>query len=198
MLSKSPTWFEEPEDQHLLAYKLAQSILHLQATPWLPTTWRLQSISLLDQDDFDDDGFPNALRTLRITLDVPDNAGNQQPTVTGSTPGVDESVDIYQQFGVRNIMLFNLGIALLEIEHKKPLADLKQKDQTDIIAARRLVAQPLTEVGKQYRDLARKCLDCNFGCDDSDLKSEELQRAVYSHVVRRLKKLVDNYTGSGN
>lgn len=127
MLEKSPAWFGEPEDQHLLAYKLASSVLHLHATPWLSDTWQLHNISLLDQADFDDDGLPNALRTLHVTLDIPPTTAHHQSNTPVQTSRIDNDLEIYQQFGVRNIVLFNLGAALLEIEHRDAIANLKEK-----------------------------------------------------------------------
>lgn len=178
-LNEALDWFKDPTDMYELGLRLATAVLHLHATPWLPGTWRLNSISLLHADE------PvEALRTLSVKAAL---SQDMKSTMTSSQGDCED----YYISGVHNVMLFSLGVALLEIEHSKSLETFKSKGESDFIAARRLAVRPGTIAGRRYRNLARKCLDCNFGCDENDLDNEDLQQAVYGGVVHELKKIAD-------
>lgn len=179
-LDEALGWFQDPVDKYELAQKLATAVLHLHDTPWLPDTWRLNSITTLHASEpFD----ATQALTVAMPLCVVSN-----PTVIAPK---GDSEDYYVS-GVLNATLFRLGVALLEIEHGISLETCKVggKCESDFVAARRLAARPDTLAGRRYRLLARKCLNCNFGCEDNDLASEELQQAFYGGVIHKLRGLV--------
>jgi hypothetical protein len=176
-------WFEDPVDTYELAHKLATSTLHLHDTPWLPNTWRLNRITALRRDEpFE------VIETLSIAMQL---SADMNPTAISH----QQDIDNYFDAGVQNATLFNLGVALLEIEHGVSLETFKaRKDlegRRDFEVARRMAADPDRLAGRRYRVLARKCLGCTFDCDEFDLSREDLQHAVYGGVVYKLRQLAD-------
>lgn len=176
-------WFEDPVDKYELAHKLAITTLRLHDTPWLPNTWRLNSITALRRDEpFE------VIETLSIAM--------QLSVITDPTAALTQSdLEHYFDAGVENATLFNLGVALLEIEHGFSLETSRKRKQfeskKDFEVARRMAAEPDTLAGRRYRVLARKCLGCTFDCDEFDLAREDLQHAVYGGVVYKLRQLAD-------
>lgn len=61
----------------------------------------------------------------------------------------------------------------------------------DVVAVRRL-ARKARMLGKEYRDLTQRCLDCDFAFGD-DLSKPRLQQAVYEHVVCGLTELIKRH-----
>ncbi|GAB7324148.1 hypothetical protein MBLNU13_g07525t1 [Cladosporium sp. NU13] len=178
-------WFEDPADKYELAHALAAATLHLHDTPWLPNTWRLDSITALRRDEPSD-----VIQTLSIAMQL---SADMEPTAVVNQRGTDD----YFSAGVQNATLFNLGVALLEIEHEVSLETFKKSrnkldSKTDFEIARRMAAEPDTLAGRRYRVLARKCLGCTFDCDDFDLSREDFQHAVYGGVVYKLRQLVES------
>jgi hypothetical protein len=176
-------WFEDPVDTYELAHKLATTTLYLYDTPWLPNTWRLNSITALRRDEpFE------VIENLSIAMQL---SADMNPTAILH----QQDIDNYFDAGVQNATLFNLGVALLEIEHGFSLetftARRNLEGRRDFEVARRMAAEPDTLAGRRYRVLARKCLGCTFDCDEFDLAREDLQHAVYGGVVYKLRQLAD-------
>ncbi|KAF9630130.1 hypothetical protein BFW01_g311 [Lasiodiplodia theobromae] len=94
-------------------------------------------------------------------------------------------------YGIRNMTLAKLGLALLEIGHKKDISSFKQlgPQQHDVISARILADGSYTDLGPRYHRIARKCIDCNFSAED-DLDAEGLRNAVYTNVVCELEQMI--------
>ncbi|KAF2792303.1 hypothetical protein K505DRAFT_55457 [Melanomma pulvis-pyrius CBS 109.77] len=172
-------------DQLKLAHKTALAILQFNATPWLVQRWRLKDLSYFgSRNTFDED----ALKTLHLSSQISSATG----TDTGTMEGVEEVVGAFSEedyFGINNTTLFFLGVALLELAHWKPLESLSTpQDPNEILTARRLASRP-TPLGSRYQEIARKCLQCNFGFG-TDLNKKELQTAVYGEVVCQLEKMI--------
>jgi hypothetical protein len=91
------------------------------------------------------------------------------------------------QYGINNIMLFSLGIALLEIGYHKPLESMIGSDDP-IVAARKLATSD-HPLGLRYQRMVQQCLQCNFG-RGTELRKPELQSAVYGEVVCQLEDMV--------
>lgn len=87
------------------------------------------------------------------------------------------------QYGVRNLTLWSLGTALLEIGRWSRLENLD-----DVPSVRRAAVEVL-DLGPKYRDLTKKCLECDFGYGD-DLAKPRLQQAVYENLVCELTDMV--------
>ena len=90
-------------------------------------------------------------------------------------------------YGVRNMSLFSLGVALLEIGRWKPLQYSTAEDP--VITVRKMARGPLI-LGSKYREIVRKCLECDFGYGN-DLNTSDLKSAVYGGVVCPLEEMVE-------
>jgi hypothetical protein len=93
-----------------------------------------------------------------------------------------------ERLGIYNSTLFCLGMALLEIGHWKTITELRSADfdANEIDTVRRL-SKGTAGLGTWYDDVVKKCTQCGFG---SDLSQVEVQRAVYSDVVCPLEGLI--------
>ena len=110
-----------------------------------------------------------------------DNA-NHKPTDNSKPEPTDDEKSLYD---IRNVNLYSLGVVMLEIGHWRKL------NGRDIVSIRKL-ANPSSlrhPLGSRYHELARKCVDCDFGLG-SDLTTEKLQSAVYDQVVAGLDTMI--------
>lgn len=179
-------------DQLKLAQKLAMALLQYHSTPWLNEYWRLEDVSLfgsytrpLEED----------LHTLHLRAELHDSVRTltmesiEDTEVTTPPPDMEENK---LQYGINNMPLFSLGIALLEIGHWKPLHTFRRAQENDVITARRLAVRQ-TRLGPKFQDMAQKCLDCDFG-SGKDLGKPQLQSAVHGEVVCRLGDMIQALT----
>jgi len=174
------------EEQLKLAHKLALMVLQLHDTPWLGEEWHLRDITLFSDSDrvqvTEED-----MQTLHVSADFLRKGPNIQ---LGSTPAPTLD-DTLIQYGVNNIALFYLGVALIEIGFWKPLESLGSgQDLSDAVTARRLSNRP-APLGSRYQNIVQKCLQCNFG-QGTDLRKEELQTAVHNDVVCQLEGMIES------
>ena len=106
-------------DKYELAHKLAAATLHLHDTPWLPDTWRLHGITALRCDEpFE------VIQTLSIAMQL---SFDMKPATAMSQRDLDD----YFSAGVQNATLFNLGVALLEVEHGISLEAFKSRNKLE-------------------------------------------------------------------
>ncbi|KAF4951963.1 hypothetical protein FGADI_7079 [Fusarium gaditjirri] len=178
------------DQQAKMALQVSLAVLQFHSTPWLEGTWKTSDIFVHGQSVLDS---PEPLLFLRAPLSEPPKA-----TLTSSRPNAENCLtalgssyvfSIADYYGINNMTLFGLGVALIEISHWRPLAKLRRsQDPDDILTARRLASQT-TVMGKKYQSIAQMCLQCNFGCT-MDLGQASLQSAVYSNVVQPLQMLV--------
>jgi hypothetical protein len=89
-------------------------------------------------------------------------------------------------YGISNITLYSLGVTLLAIGYWTLF------DPNDVVAVRKMVEASHTRppISLRYRDLARKCLECDFGFG-KDLTKESLRQALYDNVVNELEELIE-------
>lgn len=181
------------EDRLQLAQALASCVLHFSATPWLLPEWRLRDLSVFQLSD---QGFSETLDTAHVTANLNGKAGFDRSS--GPPQLLTPSSSMYSQgssdeqtlYGVRNLMLFSLGIALLEIGQLQSLERFRRDpNHNNIFTARRLAERP-TLLGKRYQQVVQRCLDCDFGCGN-ELDQEDLQGAVYSDVVCQLSEMLE-------
>ncbi|KAB2571826.1 hypothetical protein DBV05_g9485 [Lasiodiplodia theobromae] len=183
----------------VLAHKLASTILQYYLTPWLSEDWRLRDISFFGNvNEPSPDDLVQDLQTLHLTTQFPqknpDPSDPQPVQSTNSAQHLDSIVTkpTYRyNYGIRNMTLAKLGLALLEIGHKKDISSFKQlgPQQHDVISARILADGSYTDLGPRYHRIARKCIDCNFSAED-DLDAEGLRNAVYTNVVCELEQMI--------
>lgn len=177
------------EDQLRLAYKTSRAILRYNNTPWLNTRWRLGDIKYFGPPKSLDE---DALKTLHVSSQL--SSQTEMPPLTCRMEDLQESQDTVSdeiRYGISNVTLFFLGVALLEIAHWTPIEDqMTAQDLNDeVFAARRIVSKP-TQLGPVYQKIARRCLQCNFGAEP-DLSKKKLQTAVYNDVICELESMIE-------
>ncbi|KAH7324394.1 hypothetical protein B0I35DRAFT_424073 [Stachybotrys elegans] len=164
-----------------LALTLAQGLLQFHSTPW----WR-GFLNLEDFLYFDPCyGLDAVLETLHISTKIPSKDVMKD--------GIDASDDVsqnralahqaYLSFGVRNLSLYSLGVALLQVDSWQVL------DMHDVVKVRKL-SKHTSRLGPRYQNVVYRCLECDFGYG-SDFESADLQRAFYRTVVSELETLIE-------
>ncbi|KAF1851953.1 uncharacterized protein K460DRAFT_373841 [Cucurbitaria berberidis CBS 394.84] len=179
--------FLEVEDQLKLAHKTALAILQFNDTPWLSERWRLAQMSYFgSRDTFDE----TALKTLHLSSQM-SSPIQQNTTVMDGVERPETGVSDEIRYGINNLPLFFLGVALLEIAHWKPLEEkMIARDASDQVYAARRLASGRAPLGPEYQKIAQKCLQCNFGFG-TNLNSKGLQAAVYNDVVCELEGMIE-------
>ncbi|KAL1622649.1 hypothetical protein SLS56_008631 [Neofusicoccum ribis] len=187
-----------PLERLMLASKLASTVLQYYLTPWLSEDWRLRDISFFgNADELSPDDLAQDMQTLHLSTQFPqrnpDPSGNHPVQSTNTVQGVDSiaTKPTYRYtYGIRNMTLAKLGLALLEIGHKQDISSFKLgPQQHDVISARILADGSYTDLGPRYHRIVRKCIECNFSAED-DLDAEDLRNAVYTNVVCELEQMI--------
>ncbi|GME46107.1 Lon protease like peroxisomal [Neofusicoccum parvum] len=187
-----------PLERLMLASKLASTVLQYYLTPWLSEDWRLRDISFFgNADELSPDDLAQDMQTLHLSTQFPqrnpDLSGSHPVQSTNALQGVDSiaTKPMYRYtYGIRNMTLAKLGLALLEIGHKKDISSFKLgPQQHDVISARILADGSYTDLGPRYHRIVRKCIECNFSAED-DLDAEDLRNAVYTNVVCELEQMI--------
>ncbi|KAF2649715.1 hypothetical protein K491DRAFT_707969 [Lophiostoma macrostomum CBS 122681] len=199
-----------PELSHLqtlhqltLAYKLATAVLQYHSTSWLAEDWSLEDIAYFNiaaltrqgQPQASEEDITKALQSLHLDTQFPSKAITAKSSSTGD---VEQLKYVY---GIRNLTLANLGVALLEIGSKKEvqtasaILDSLGTAPHSIISARKILHEDppsLATLGKRYIDMARRCLECDFNCG-SDLSDDALRSAIYTDVVCVLGDMITDW-----
>lgn len=102
---------------------------------------------------------------------------------TAPTPQADELQEAQYKYGVRNVVLYSLGVALLAIGRWEDV------DPGDVESVRRLAAGQGCYLGPKYQMLTERVLECDFGYG-KDLRKPRLQEAVYEGVVVELEGMI--------
>ncbi|KAF2792056.1 hypothetical protein K505DRAFT_363261 [Melanomma pulvis-pyrius CBS 109.77] len=182
-----------------LALKVSRVVLSFHDTPWLPPAWRLQDLAFFGRIHPTPSNFTvEDLKTLHLTAQIPNRS---QSTIlgAGSLPNNQTSTIEHGEnlVNVRNQTLANLGVALLEIALRRDIKEYRRSSQqNDTATARRLADGYQAPLGPQYQNIIRKCLHCDFAFG-ADLKTKELQDAVYSDVVCGIENLINSCQSLG-
>lgn len=181
--------------QLTLAHKVAMATLQYHSTFWLPLDWSLQDIAYFDntgQPSCSVDTISQQMSSLHLSTKfqwkIPEAAlhSSQSPE------------DLKYMYGIRNIALAKLGVALIEICSKQDIRKLTTNPVPhDVISARKILLEKppyLEKLGMRYIEIARKCIDCDFSCGD-DLNKDDLQSAVYTEVVCALEEMIRHWKG---
>ena len=177
--------------QLTLAHDLAVATLQYHATSWLPQDWVLADIAYFNNstpttiNDISKD-----LSSLHLSTQFSTQSA-LAPRRTNATPE-----DLKYMYGIRNITLAKLGVALLEIGLQSDMESLIH-DPTphDVISARKVLLAGMPSratLGSRYFKIAQKCIDCDFSCG-SDLGEDSLQSAVYTDVVCALEDMIRDW-----
>jgi hypothetical protein len=166
-----------------LARLLTLAVLNFWSTPWLKETWSSSDVHFLNLTEGLDLRSPCLVAPLSTDVVAP-VARNQN------------SIDYAASTMATNAILFNLGVALLELGYDAPLQSLRQPldvqqsasgPYVDFFTAKRLGEQVYRELNSAYGRIVKRCLICDFGAGNS-LDSIELQNAVVIHVVYELDR----------
>jgi len=196
----------DPVDQLTLAVKLTKTVLQFHSTAWLKEYWGLADLALFDERS---QLSKDSLCTLHLTAQMP-NCGFMESSNT-MMEGIEatrtaatltpEQAEL--DHGIRNLTIFSLGKALLQIGCWRPLYTLHQsklQEQHDpyYIKTARFVARGrlLQGLGPKYQNLVRKCLYNDFGFGH-DLNKEELQSAINNQVISELETMIKDWSISG-
>lgn len=171
-------------DQLKTAREIASAVLKFNATPWLKEYFNIYDLMLYNTGH----GLTTSLKTLHVVSDFTQMFLTQEQNNAAAsnlpTPIADDALqDAKLLYGIRNLTLWSLGAILLQVGQWSPLESLE-----DVIAVRKLSMQALN-LGPRYRDLTKKCLDCDFGYGD-DLTKPRLQQAVYEGLVGELNEMI--------
>ncbi|KAI1323263.1 hypothetical protein F5Y16DRAFT_384108 [Xylariaceae sp. FL0255] len=85
--------------------------------------------------------------------------------------------------GIRNLSLYCLGVALLQIGRWNATLNLD-----DVVTVRKLAAVN-NRLGPRFQMLTQKCIECDFG-HGFDLGNTQLQGAIYSSVICELEHVI--------
>lgn len=100
---------------------------------------------------------------------------------------------------IENELVFALGVILIELAYKQPLANSKKPGDvdgqgndyphTDFLIATRLLGDLKETEGEKYAAAARNCVKCYFDVYDYILDNVEFQEQFYTGVVLPLQEL---------
>ncbi|KAJ4358714.1 uncharacterized protein N0V89_003298 [Didymosphaeria variabile] len=187
--------------QLVLAHKIATGVLQYHSTSWLCRDWGLEDISYFtnttsvtkNQSSGLEDQITKTLQTLHLSTQFPSESS---PAKFSPSSDPDELSYVY---GIRNLTLAGLGVALLEIGIKQELGSVSLDSSVPIphriIGARKMLrGEPpsLKMLGKRYIKMARQCIDCDFSSGE-DLTDEALRSAVYTDVVCGLEDMITDW-----
>lgn len=174
--------------QLTLAYKLAAATLQFHKTSWLSADWTLGDIAYFSGSTRTlSDSVSQHLNSLHFS-----NGFSKNSALTYDQE--QKQMNLKYMYGIRNLPLAKLGVALLEIGHRAELGSLiKDTTPHKVISARKLLSSGtnslMASLGNRYLKIARKCVECDFSCGD-DLEDETLQSAVYAEVVCGLEDML--------
>ncbi|TRX89070.1 hypothetical protein FHL15_010089 [Xylaria flabelliformis] len=166
-----------------LVLQLAKGHLQLHWTPWWRQYWSLSDLSYFTEESaLGTADLDNCLKTLHIGTRLDFETLNFDSSAFHLTPEVETALLTH---GIRNLSLYCLGIALLQIGRWDPLVDATD----DVVVVRKLAARN-GRLGPRYQTLTQKCIECDFG-EGSDLGNPQLQGIIYKSVVCELESLVE-------
>ena len=173
-----------------LAKSLATAVLQYNTTPWLNVSWTSRDILFF------------GIESKTPVHSRPDlKAPHLNVKIKETDRGLNQTSMSSARVAVRNRLLFNLGIMLIEVAYCETIQNLEQpcdlengerNSLTEIFAARRLASSLGREMGATYGNVVKKLLECDFGCGD-DLNDPKLQAVFHSDVVCALDKLEQGF-----
>lgn len=170
-------------EQLKLARIFVLAVLKFHSTPWLREDYSLDDLSFFRSNDGD---IADCLQTAHLNLDFVQHGSHDVHAIQMEDVEAREAVETAQlTHGVRNLTLWSLGAALLQIGTWSIL------ECWDDVANVRRLAQRVPMLGKRYRDLTKQCLECDFAFGD-DLSKPRLQQAVYENVVCGLTEMISS------
>ncbi|ETS76402.1 hypothetical protein PFICI_11789 [Pestalotiopsis fici W106-1] len=173
-------------DQLRLALALARGMLLFNPSPWWQSYWSLENIYYFPSNN-DDTDLATSLQTLHLSAQINSTTAvrdesymHEKLSPAEPQDGSDEAQLLY---GIRNLALYSLGVALLQIDRWS-----SAMSADDVVAIRRLARQT-SRMGPRFQEVVRKCIDCDFG-QGGDLEKPTLRNAVYGSVICEIEDLV--------
>jgi hypothetical protein len=166
-----------------LALALVRGTLMNHSTLGWPQGCMMEGISFFNKLDADID-VSALLDTLNIQMQV-GNSVTSDTNMKGSSVTVSED-ELQYTSGVRNQVLYRLGVALLSIGLWSKL------DWEDVAAVRRKAAA-LDSLGKKFSHVVERLIYGDFGVDTVDLSDERLQVEILRAVIVPLERLAEWY-----
>lgn len=175
-----------------LAGLLATAVFHYHSTPWLRETWMDKDILFFETQAV---GRPSSLESPHLHLFQQPNDDTRNLTLA-----------IYDDPFIKNKILFQLGMLLLELEFEESLDILTEKwnsiipsvqDSGESLTRRLLVPKYHAgeHLGPTYGRIVRMCLDCDFGLGIPvySLNDRSVQEAFYLQIICQFKELVPKW-----
>ena len=180
------------KDRLRIAVTLASSILELDGTLWLTSTWSSKDI-LFHEKTNHASGSQYSYPYISWKLcKTDDDVGALVPEPFPS-----------RYYALRNPTLFALGLTLVELCFGRKLAELHTPEDGDpsgtatrISTALRLCNSVYYEMGTLYGDAVRRCLYQPFDVRDMSPDNEEFQQKVLDDIVTPLNDDLLNFTGA--
>ncbi|KAK5105319.1 hypothetical protein LTS08_001596 [Lithohypha guttulata] len=196
-LTKFKTLYNDPErplsriETASLAKQLAVAVLQYHTTPWLEETWNSDHI-LIESDRCLETLSTQRTDRQTTSFDPYLDVLIHNPQEGARTPITDRSRTL-----IRNWTLYSLGIMLLELAYKKSIREMQKaqdldysgnEHNTDYYTADRLQQSVSSEMGLDFAEVIRKCIQCDFG-HGADLSATKLQEGFYEDVVQKLENI---------
>lgn len=172
----------EYRNKHILAVKLASSVLQFSESRWLPEFLTSADIVFMEKADASFFEHPFVIKRLQT-----DKIAYRRTTERTS--------------GLPHELLFSLGIVLLEVALDQSLDSLRLEPELlsttakrDLLTDYELAIKHLNRVeqtmGTHYSQAVRHCLKCEFMSPVLDLGQDEFREEVYRKVVAPLEENV--------
>lgn len=175
-----------------LAGALATAVFQYHSTPWLRETWMDKNILFFEIQSV---GRPRSLESPHLHLFQGPNGDTRHLTFS-----------VYDDPFIKNKILFQLGMLLLELEFEESLDVLTEKWNT-IFPRVQDLGEPLTRrllvpkchagenLGPGYGRIVRMCLDCDFGLGlpTYSLNDRSVQKAFYLQIICQFKELLPTW-----
>ena len=186
---------EMPQYQRLSHAKaLALAVLQFHTTPWLSGSWKSDNVFFCGSSEGGSQQ-PQGDAVPHLNATVAPAKSLARPRSSITTPStLPASV-------VPNLLLFDLGVMLLELAYNAPFQALRQQHASlnsanttvaDFTAALSLADQVGVFLGAGFAAIVKKCLRCDFGCGNS-LDHPGLQARLYKDVVCKLERLEEGF-----
>lgn len=182
----------------VLSKQLALAVLQYHTTPWLEDTWNGDHV-LVEAD--------SGSHTLsRTTSEKPDSTQFESyldvsihnPNEASQSPISGRSRTL-----IRNWTLYSLGVMLLELAYKRPIQEMRKAQDIDInehntnyYTADRIQQNVSREMGLEFAEVVRKCIQCDFG-HGADLNLTKLREGFYEDVIQKLENIEIKFRDMG-
>ncbi|KAI4592497.1 hypothetical protein KJ359_011079 [Pestalotiopsis sp. 9143b] len=153
-------------------------------TPWWRSYWSLENVYYFPSNN-DDANLAKSLQTLHLSAEIDSRQAMRDESWMSGRLSPAEPQDAGEAqllYGIRNLALYSLGVALLQIDRWSTM------NADDVVAIRRLARQT-SRLGPRFQEVVQKCVDCDFGQGD-DLEKPMLRNAVYGSVICEIEDLI--------